>query len=444
MSVSRIKTFKGWLAAITGQKEAKRKSVSRAIRAEQLESRELFAVGIGFVQPQLGGNFRMIVTSDDASDKVEIKVNQGQLQNQAWDDELEIIANGQTVAYEKLFRGSSYGGTPLFINAIEFRGNGGNDTFSVIGNKLPVIGDGPMSITAYGGAGDDRLEGANGADALMGGTGNDVLIGHEASDRLAGNEDQDLLFGDEILTESEQVAGYKAGHDTLAGGEGNDQLYGGRGNDVLWGGLGNDRMSGGLGDDDLYGEGGHDTLYGDEGKDILKGDAGDDRLYGGDGNDRAEGASGNDQIFGGKGDDTLDGGTGNDSMWGDLGNDVLYGGDGSDMMYGGDGADLMLGDNGNDFMYGLAGDDMLLGGNGNDTLRGGDGNDDLSGEAGYDVIYGDLGNDELDGGTDGIADFLVGGLGKDKFHTELYGLGDKFENRDKPYDFQAAEGDLFV
>ena len=87
------------------------------------------------------------------------------------------------------------------VNEIQFWGKGGDDSF-VSQVNVPCI--------AYGGTGNDRLEGANADDIFHGGAGNDLLIGN-------GGDDQ--LFGD-------------AGDDTLVGGLGRDSLNGGTGRDV--------------------------------------------------------------------------------------------------------------------------------------------------------------------------------------------------------------------
>jgi RTX calcium-binding nonapeptide repeat (4 copies) len=60
-----------------------------------------------------------------------------------------------------------------------------------------------------------------------------------------------------------------AGSDTLDGASGDDELRGGPGDDELWGGSGNDELIGGDGDDDLGGDSGADTLDGGEGEDLI-------------------------------------------------------------------------------------------------------------------------------------------------------------------------------
>jgi Ca2+-binding RTX toxin-like protein len=88
------------------------------------------------------------------------------------------------------------------VGRVDFYGNGGNDTFRNL-TAIPTI--------AYGGVGNDWIEGGSGNDVLDGGDGADVLIG-----------------------------GF--GNDALYGGFGNDALYGGYGVDYLNGGYDNDYM----------------------------------------------------------------------------------------------------------------------------------------------------------------------------------------------------------
>ena len=99
-------------------------------------------------------------------------------------------------------------------------------------------------------------------------------------------------------------------------------------------------------------------------------------------------------------------------------------------------------------MYGHEGDDWLIGGVGNDVGYGGSGNDWLFGQEGYDILYGEAGNDYLAGGIDGIADYLNGGLGADRFEDEWAWVWSgwfwTWQNRDNPADFNAAQGDTFV
>jgi hypothetical protein len=77
---------------------------------------------------------------------------------------------------------------------------------------------------------------------------------------------------------------------------------------------------------------------------------------------------------------------------------------------------------------------FLPAGAGDDELHGGDGDDILDGYSGKDQLYGEAGNDILDGGSDGVADLLVGGSGADPFRPDRSHNGGGW-NKDKPTDF---------
>ncbi len=142
-----------------------------------------------------------------------------------------------------------------------------------------------LPVKAFGGAGDDYLEGYNGADALVGGLGNDTLVGYGGNDSLWGEAGNDTLRGMD-------------GDDQLMGGDGNDQMEGGNGNDKLWGGNGNDVLLGGYGNDQLMGDAGNDQLNGQIGNDMHWGGTGNDTIISID-------ASFAEYVEGGDGSDTL-------------------------------------------------------------------------------------------------------------------------------------------
>jgi Ca2+-binding RTX toxin-like protein len=191
----------------------------------------------------------------------------------------------------------------------------GNDTITVSGRV-------PVSVTFFGGEGNDYLAG--------------------------GNED-----------------------DTLDGGAGNDRILGANGDDLLYGGPGSDRFSGGNGNDTAFGDsyleifdtaigGDLSTLIGEavesdpseSGRDTVNGDGGDDFLYGEGNNDTINGGHGNDFLRGGDGNDRLSGGNGDDLLIGDTGPDLLYGQNGRDVLFGGDGSDTLNGGSADDLLYG--------------------------------------------------------------------------------------------
>ncbi|MBY0461352.1 MAG: hypothetical protein K2V38_28885 [Gemmataceae bacterium] len=120
------------------------------------------------------------------------------------------------------------------------RGGTSDDVFNVgfspnltvsggAGNDVINIGDSP-NATAYGDDGDDvvNIGGGTGTTArAFGGNGDDQLNGGDEDDSFDGGDGRDVILGGK-------------GNDTLLGGAGNDLLAGGTGSDVLDGGAGND------------------------------------------------------------------------------------------------------------------------------------------------------------------------------------------------------------
>ncbi len=315
-------------------------------------------------------------------------------------------------------------------------------------------------ILAYGGGGNDFLEGGPGNDDLYGGADDDTLYGDAqyggdvsaasglSDDNLLGDAGNDVLYGDVGTS----LYGGTGGSDTLYGGDGDDvgfgdagtDLYGGAygGDDVLYGEAGNDSLTGDAGDSLGYGgfdssRGGHDLLYGGNGEDNLVGDARDGAAYGTTGgNDVIDGGADNDILVGDvgpgssffdfaipgppfdfsgfdPGDDTLYGGTGDDEIVGDVQGDVLnsFNGVGHDLLYGGDGSDLISGD--------AVGEGALLGDGGvitGEASRGG--NDTIYGEGDFDYIFGDS-MDIRDGGIGGD-DLIYGGAEGDSIQGDTF------------------------
>jgi Ca2+-binding RTX toxin-like protein len=118
------------------------------------------------------------------------------------------------------------------VSKIYFNGKYGDDTLFVDAISIST------PISAYGGYGDDLLQGGSGKDHLFGQGGNDRLSGFAGDDLLDGGAGNDSLFGGD-------------GKDSLYGGAGYDQLFGQAGNDYLNGGYDHfaDRMEGGAGAD---------------------------------------------------------------------------------------------------------------------------------------------------------------------------------------------------
>ena len=253
------------------------------------------------------------------------------------------------------------------------------------------------------------LWGEDGEDSLIGGSGNDYLYGGLDSDMLVGGRGTDYLYG-----------GNHA--DVVDGGPGDDVLSGGTESDTyLFSGanLGSDVVReviccvGADGDTVDFSSfvgpvslslavagpqvvnPGNLTLeflvgggFGYEGVENVVGSAYDDQITGNSRRNVLSGLGGIDRLFGQGGDDTMLGGKGDDWLYGETGKDVLNGEKGNDHLYGGDNDDLIWGGDGDDWLYG---------------------------EPGLDKLYGEAGRDTLDGGYDGYADLLEGGLDTDTF-----------------------------
>jgi Ca2+-binding RTX toxin-like protein len=121
----------------------------------------------------------------------------------------------------------------LFV-PVRFFGGAGDDQI----NATPVVDPDVISITeAYGGAGNDNIQGGSQADTLYGDkadtfTGNPLIATVTLAPYDPSNDGKDKLAG-------------FGGADTLDGGGGNDELYGGNGADTLEGGAGADFLYGG-------------------------------------------------------------------------------------------------------------------------------------------------------------------------------------------------------
>ncbi|SNY04127.1 calcium-binding protein [Paractinoplanes atraurantiacus] len=213
-----------------------------------------------------------------------------------------------------------------------------------------------LSMTANGGAGNDRITGGPKRDILTGNLGADAIWG------LGGNDTIEDVYGGNALSGGD-------GDDTIMGGWGNDRLYGGNGDDELNGFLGNDIEDGGPGADHFS-----------QNDDPVRSDA--DAFVGGPGLDYvsyrfrtkpvtadADAVRGDDGVPGEH--DTI--GTSVEAIEGGHGNDRLIGTSRSDYLYGLEGNDVINGYAGNDFLFGGAGRDSVNGGVGTDQCeRGGD------------------------------------------------------------------------
>ena len=182
-----------------------------------------------------------------------------------------------------------------------------------LGDGDDVLHQGPPdpfapTITAFGGPGDDQLEGGLHRDELYGGGGTDTLEGHGDNDVLSDGDpsdadDRDVLDGgrgEDLVSYAERTGPVTVDLRVETGGH--DILH--RIEDV----------TGGSGDDRLTGNGRRNELRGGQGDDTLLSAGGDDLLVGGFGTDRLEA---------GDGDDVLDPGARTDSFSCGLGQDEV-------------------------------------------------------------------------------------------------------------------------
>ncbi len=225
-----------------------------------------------------------------------------------------------------LFNGTS-GDDVIILTDSSITGLGAGVTFVNIENLAIDAGAGndvvdgsalTMSVTIYGGTGDDTLIGGSNDDTIYGEEDNDDLIGNLGADYLDGGAGSDGLVGDQGTIVRVVLDGSTA--TTLA-------IPSGKLSAVI-------NEAGIRRDVTLTNEeaGGNDTLVGGDGDDFAHGGAGDDVVDGGAGADALFGNSGNDAMAGGTGDDHLYGGAGNDSLDGNAGKDIAYGGDGDDRL----------------------------------------------------------------------------------------------------------------
>jgi Ca2+-binding RTX toxin-like protein len=238
-------------------------------------------------------------------------------------------------------------------DSLLFNGTSGDDVIILTDNSISGLGSGVTytsieNLVIDAGAGNDLVDGSalTISVTIYGGTGNDILIGGSNDDKLYGQDGDDDLIGN-------------LGNDYLDGGDGSDGLVGDKGTivrEVVTGPAsllstpdgkveasinnpGIIRRNITLIDENL---GGNDILVGGNGNDYLHGGAGNDKLYGNDGADALYGDAGNDEIFGGAGNDHLYGGAGNDVLDGQAGADIAYGGDGDDRLVADQSGDIII------------------------------------------------------------------------------------------------------
>ncbi|HEY2334076.1 MAG TPA: calcium-binding protein [Solirubrobacterales bacterium] len=129
-------------------------------------------------------------------------------------------------------------------------------------DKVEVLDPLPVPLTAYLGAGSDKLIGNAEADTCY--------PQGSARNRCVGGGGDDICIAGPANTD-------------CVGGAGNDYCKMSDGSDGCWGGPGRDECLMGAGSDGCHGEGGDDRLFGGPGS---------DQLYGGEGTDYCDGGPG--------------------------------------------------------------------------------------------------------------------------------------------------------
>ncbi|MGB7084591.1 MAG: calcium-binding protein [Phormidesmis sp.] len=243
------------------------------------------------------------------------------------------------------------------IEQFEINGQGGDDSLTV----GDLSGSGVQKVVFSGGDGNDVLDARESSTTLeaFGGEGDDLLQGGSAEDTFFAGAGDDTVVGQR----GDDTAYLEAGDDRFIwnNGDGSDFINGGAGFDIT-------QVNGadGAGDEfDLRQVDGQAifnrlnlglfTLTNEEIEQFeINGQGGDDSLTVGD----LSGSGVQKVVFsGGDGNDflnasgtatpiTADGGAGDDILIGGAGDDILIGGDGADLLIGGGGADILIGGNG--------------------------------------------------------------------------------------------------
>ena len=309
-----------------------------------------------------------------------------------------------------------------------------------------------------GGAGDDKLQGADSINSLNGGAGNDVITSGLGADSVIGGSGHDRWIANYGALNVNVSATLLATGTSAISGSGASvsgieaaQITFGTGNDLFdsTAVTGNDDIFGGWGNDEFRSNGGIDWFNGDNDIDKLVVDYSDATTavthhYVANGwyavGDKANTQMANYinvenyDITGGSASDVLEGGANNDRLVGNAGNDRLYGRAGIDQIHGGQGTDTWIVDytdqldttlnlvtqttNSGAVFSGIEAINYV-GGAGEDivTANAGRYNDNFFGAAGDDVFVSGRGVDYVNGDNDvdklvmdwsGIADTLHG------------------------------------
>ena len=254
----------------------------------------------------------------------------------------------------------------------------GGDDFICAGSGERQLPDeetgGTYSVgdNAYGGGGNDHIDGQGDVDSLWGQGGDDEILSSAGGGYLDGGDGFDAIEGG---SEFEQIRGRAAGDlihtnggaDGVDAGSGHDEIVADDGDNEVVAGRGNDEIDAGAGDDEIYSQQGDDVVGGGPGRDLLNlfwvecgsGCMSSHRI-----NlvvDLREG------YARGMGTDILDG---IEDVWGSAGFDRLAGDDGPNELGGTD--DQGIGSDSN-VLKGRGGNDRLLAGTGDDRIYGGEG-----------------------------------------------------------------------
>ncbi len=262
---------------------------------------------------------------------------------------------------------------------VVFKSKGGNDT--VVGpmreqDSVEDVGDGTVTFVNSGSSYDAPDEAEE-----------ETPTQEDTSDDDGYDDDDD----DEVADDREVLRGTSDG----------DLLVSGSGRDMIFGGDGNDDIIAGAGADMLFGDAGNDRIFAEGGDDYIDAGAGKDVVFGGDGRDFfvAADGDGDDVYYGGdmEGDndiDTLDMSAIASGVVVDLGSGFMGRGSvisehtGTDTIWG---VENIVTGSGNDDIRANASVNVLDGGSGNDIFRFGS-----AGDADGDIIMGFQPGDMID------------------------------------------------
>ena len=286
-------------------------------------------------------------------------------------------------------------------------GGVGNDV--LLAARSPDIEGEVVGTYAYGGMGNDRIEGGSFDDVLSGDEDADFLEGFGGGDSLHGGLGLDTasfesatggvvvdLNGDQAFssTHTEPIPHIE----NVTGSRFDDNLYGGTEANTLRGGAGDDTLDGQVGGDQLFGEAGDDYIFGPAASSILNGGQGLDTV------DYSDRAMNTINLASGTANST----TGSDTL-SQLENTRT---NNSVTIIGTSGPNKMTGLTGTLDVFAGGGNDLVIAGGANDTLRGEGGNDRLDPGAGSNAVIGGAGNDVFKL-QNGGGDVLTGGTGRD-------------------------------